>query len=245
MRIKKRLSALLLCGLCIGVTRAQGQSALKTTEADANRVAADVQAEAIWDGRKMVPFHALDNPKMVKAEQADFLDDGEYVLAMTINGEARAYPTRFVWWHHFVNDHTDKTGLDYPAFVVTYCSVCNTGVRFDPRVDGKPLLFDFYGLYNGVAVMSDRDTGSVWTIVEGRAIKGARANQRMKTAPLLDTTWGEWKRLHPDTLVMSPDNEYKRCLSRQRQAGAARLRSVSRALFRADPDAPRQAPASL
>jgi len=24
-------------------------------------------------------------------------------------------------------------------------------------------------------------------------------------APLLDTTWGEWKRLHPDTLVMAPD----------------------------------------
>ena len=196
------LSLLLMSGCCGAMSPVGAQAP--------SSFAPDVQAEAIWDGRKIVPFHALDNPKMVTAALADFLDEDDYVLGMTINGEARAYPTRFVWWHHFINDHTDKAGAAYPAFVVTYCSVCNTGVRFDSRVDGKPLLFDFYGLYNGVAIMSDRDTESVWLLVEGRAIKGPRANKQLHTAPLLDTTWGEWKKLHPDTLVMSPDTEYKR-----------------------------------
>ena len=89
---------------------------------------------AIWDGRGLVPFHSIDNPKMVTAAQVDFLNDDEYVLALTVNGEARAYPTRFVWWHHFVNDKTDKAGPEFPNFLISYCSVCNTGIRYDPRV---------------------------------------------------------------------------------------------------------------
>src|SRR4051812_4191242 len=95
-------------------------------------VAADVKAEAIWDGRKIVPFHSIDNPPMVAASAADFLGDEEYVLGVTANGESRAYPTRFAWWHHVINDKIGDT-----PYVVTYCSVCNTGIRYDPRVDGK------------------------------------------------------------------------------------------------------------
>jgi len=170
-----------------------------------DRVAADIKPEAIWDGRKIVPFRALDDPKLVKASEADFLDDKEYVLGLTVNGESRAYPTRFVWWHHFINDRIG----DAP-FVISYCSVCNTGIRFDRTVDGKVLQFDFYGLYNGVVIMCDRDTESVWLQVSGRAVKGQRVDQKLKPGPLLDTTWGEWKRLHPDTLVMSPDNAFSK-----------------------------------
>lgn len=171
-------------------------------------IADDIKPEALWDGRKIVPFHALDYPKMVKATEADFLDDNEYVLALTVKGESRAYPTRFVWWHHFVNDKIGKPGEETPV-LISYCSVCNTGIRYDPTVGGKPRLFDFYGLYNAVAIMCDRETESVWLQVSGRAVKGPMLGAQLKPGPLLDTTWGKWKKLHPDTLVMSPDNEYK------------------------------------
>jgi len=71
--------------------------------------------------------------------------------------------------------------------------------------------FDFYGLYNGVLTMIDRDTGSVWLQVDGRAVKGPRLGAVLKRGPLLDTTWGEWKKLHPDTLVMAPEARYRDC----------------------------------
>jgi hypothetical protein len=78
-------------------------------------VAPDIHPEALWDGRKLTPFHAMDFPKMVKAADADFMDDTEYVLGLTLNGESRAYPTRFASFHHIIND---KIG---DAFVtVTY-----------------------------------------------------------------------------------------------------------------------------
>jgi hypothetical protein len=174
-----------------------------------DRIAPDIKPEALWDGRKMVPFRALDFPKMVKAADADFVDDTEYILGVTLNGESRAYPTRYVWWHHVVNDKMGEGDKTVP-FVVTYCSVCNTGIGFDTRLNGTPLMFDFYGLYNGVAIMADRDTGSVWLPVSAKAVKGERTGEKLTTIPVLDTTWGEWKKLHPDTLVMSPDNEFRR-----------------------------------
>lgn len=166
-------------------------------------LAPGIKAEALWDGRKIVPFKAIDNPKMVPASAADFMADGEYVLGVTVNGESRAYPTRFAWWHHVINDQIGNV-----PYAVTYCSVCNTALRFDLRSGGKTLKLDFYGLYNGVVTLCDRETGSVVLQVEGRVVTGPLLNTRLKKDPVLDTTWAQWKKLHPDTKVMSPDNEF-------------------------------------
>lgn len=76
-------------------------------------------------------------------------------------------------------------------------------------MNGKPLKFDFHGLYNAVVTMYDRETESVWLQVGGRAIKGPMTGTVLKSGPLLDTTWKQWKELHPDTLVMSPDNAFQ------------------------------------
>jgi len=72
-------------------------------------VAPDIRPEALWDGRKLTPFRAMDFPKMVKAADADFMEDTEYVLGLTINGESRAYPTRFASFHHIINDKVGDT----------------------------------------------------------------------------------------------------------------------------------------
>jgi hypothetical protein len=183
------------------------------------KVAKDFNPAALWDGRQIMPFRAVDYPRMVPADQADFLDDSEYVLALTVNGESRAYPTRFVWWHHIVNDKGGKSdqGGEVP-FIVTYCSVCNTGIRYDPVVDGKLLHLDFYGLYNGVVALMDRETESVWPQAEGRAVKGPLSGTELKIGTLLDTTWGQWKKLHPDTLVMSPEGPFAKAYRPKGQA---------------------------
>ena len=86
----------------------------------ANAIAADIKRSALWDGRKLLDFQAIDTPPMVKAQKADFLQDNEYVLGLTVNGQSRAYPTRFAAWHHIINDKIKgKDGSE--AFVtVTY-----------------------------------------------------------------------------------------------------------------------------
>ena len=73
-------------------------------------VAPDIKQEAVWDGRKLTPFKALDAPKMVTAKEADFLDDSDYVLGVSEGGVSKAYPTRYIWFHHVVNDKIGKPG---------------------------------------------------------------------------------------------------------------------------------------
>lgn len=188
------------------------------TQVDKEKVTPDFNPKALFDGRGRIPFRAIDTPKMVRASEADFLIDDEYVLGVTVAGESRAYPTRFIWWHHVVNDKAGKKedGTE-TFFAVTYCNVCNTGIRFDPVVNGKPLHFEVVGLYNAVVALYDRETDSVWSQVEGRALKGPLAGTRLKTGPLLDTTWKQWKELHPDTLVMSPETEFKQAYGQKGQ----------------------------
>jgi len=80
-----------------------------------------IKAAALWDGRKFLDFRAADAPKMVSATSAGFLRNDEYVLGLTVNGESRAYPTRFLAWHHVVNDCVGRPRSGGKAFVtVTY-----------------------------------------------------------------------------------------------------------------------------
>ena len=43
---------------------------------------------------------------------------------------------------------------------------------------------------------------------------GSMTSTSLKTVPLLDTTWENWKGKHPDTLVLSADTGYDRAYSR-------------------------------
>jgi hypothetical protein len=206
---------LLLCAIGASAQDPPPGAAAQGNSATA-RVAPDIKLEALWDGRKIVPFKALDYPEMVKAQEADFLDDEEYVLGVTVGEESRAYPTRFAWWHHVINDKiTDPKTGQTTAYAVTYCSVCNTGIRYHATLNGKTVMLDFYGLYNGVVTLCDRETESVFLQVSGKFVTGPLLGAQLRADALMDTTWGEWKRLHPDTLVMSPRNRFSRFYARR------------------------------
>ena len=62
---------------------------------------------------------------------------------------------------------------------------------------------------DGVLTMVDRETGSVWTHLDGKAISGEFQGARMTMLPLVHITWEEWKVSHPDTMVLSPDTPFQ------------------------------------
>lgn len=45
-------------------------------------------------------FEALTDPKSIPAAQLTELGDDEEVLGLTVNGASRAYPARYIAWHH-------------------------------------------------------------------------------------------------------------------------------------------------
>lgn len=163
-------------------------------------------------------FQALSDPKVIPAARLTELDDDEEVLGLTLNGQSRAYPARFIAWHHIVNDT-----LGGRPVAVTYCSVCNTGVAYDPVVDGRRRLFNVFGLYRGVMAMYDPSNDTVWSHIAGEALLGPDKGKTLTALPVINTTWGAWKRLHPDTTTPAWDTPFRRYYGQRIVSGHAGL----------------------
>ena len=57
--------------------------------------------------------------------------------------------------------------------------------------------------------MIDRETESLWTHLDGHAIKGPMKNARLNMIPIPLMTWKQWKTNHPDSLVLSQETPFK------------------------------------
>ena len=60
------------------------------------------------------------------------------------------------------------------------------------------------GLIHGTLVLQDRETDSYWPIMAGRSVEGRLDGTTLpELAVARKRTWGEWRRAHPDSLVLS------------------------------------------
>jgi len=158
---------------------------------------------------------AIDRPQFVAAAQASFLPPQDQVLAVHLENLARAYPLRILNWHEVVNDV-----LGSQPVVVTYCPLCGTGMVFDRRVGDKLLSFGVSGLlYNNDVLLYDRQTHSLWSQLLRQAITGPMRGQRLRDLPATHTRWDDWRQLHPDSRVMTPDTGVQRPYEQDPYAG--------------------------
>jgi len=63
---------------------------------------------------------------------------------------------------------------------------------------------DNAGVVGGNEVFKDRETGSRWQQSSLESISGPLKGEHLELYPFLLTSWDEWLRLHPDTMVLKP-----------------------------------------
>ncbi len=149
---------------------------------------------------------AIDKPLFVKASAAKTLHDDDRVLAITRNGISKAYPIRIMNWHEIVNDRFGDESI-----AVTYCPLCGSGIAFKADVAGKSLKFGVSGLlYNSDVLLFDRQTQSLWSQILSKAVTGSMKGNTLTAVPITHTSWADWRRQQPDTLVLSEDTGFKR-----------------------------------
>jgi hypothetical protein len=149
---------------------------------------------------------SIDNPKFAGVQGSQFVSDSDVVIGLEINGDARAYPLFILVWHEIVNDRVG----DVPV-AVTYCPLCYTNQVFERIINGNEVEFGTSGkLYNSNLLMYDRWTESYWSQALGTAVTGELTGMQLKTIPFDVITWGDWKKLHPDTLVLTTDTGHLR-----------------------------------
>ena len=166
---------------------------------------------------------ALTSPDTVPAGKVDFLDPDDRVLGVVVGETAKAYPIKILNWHEIVND-----SIGSQHYVVSYCPLCGSGMVFATNVgDSAALNFGVSGLlYNSDVLLYDRQTASLWSQLEGKAISGQLKGTPLPQLPALNTTWREWKARYPDSLVMDPNTGYRRDYDRNPHRGYEKSRRL-------------------
>lgn len=159
--------------------------------------------EVISGGPPKDGIPALSAPKFIDASDEARLADREPVMSVALPGQrARAYPIRYLMWHEIVNDTISGVPV-----LVTFCPLCNTGMVFDPRLEGRTLTFGVSGLLrHSDMIMYDRETESWWQQALGRGIVGIHAGRELEQLPAPMESWTAFRASHPNGLVMDePD----------------------------------------
>lgn len=146
-----------------------------------------------------LPYAAIHDPQFIPASQTAFLSSKDLVIGVTDGKTAKAYPAAILAQHGVVQDQTAAGPI-----AVTWCSYCNTALVFRTTVGGKALVFDTGGVIGGNEVFRDRETGSRWQQSTFEAISGPLKGAHLTLYPFLLTTWSEWRKLYPRTLVLKP-----------------------------------------
>jgi hypothetical protein len=126
------------------------------------------------------------------------------VIGIEFNKEARAYPIRYLAYHHQVQD-----SIAGKPIIVTYCSVCRTGRVFEPIVKGRTEKFRLVGMDHFNAMFEDATTKSWWRQETGEAVTGPLKGESLPEMISVQMTVDKWFELYPHGKIMQPDKVFK------------------------------------
>jgi len=154
-------------------------------------------------GKNGIP--SIDNPVFILAKESSFLNDTDPGVGLVVKGESRFYPYRILVWHEIVNDT-----IQGEPVLVTYCPLCATGIVFERVVAGVEQEFGVSGrLWRSNLLMynraDDEKNESLWSQVLGEAVLGVNTGEKLAIVPSDIIRWADWKKLHPNTKVLSAD----------------------------------------
>lgn len=138
-----------------------------------------------------------------KGREDNAMNDSTVVIAVEHDGVAKAYPLRYIVYHHQVRDT-----LGSKPIMVTYCSVCRTGRVFEPLVNGKIEDFRLVGMDHFNAMFEDLSTQSWWRQATGEAVAGSLTGVTLPEVESVQLTAGKFFSMYPFGKVMQADNGF-------------------------------------
>ena len=160
-----------------------------------------VFAQIISGGVPRDGIPPIDNPTFdTVAVAQEWLQPQSPVIAVSINGSARAYPLAIMTRHEIVNDI-----LGGVPVAVTFCPLCNSAIVFERTVEGQVLRFGVSGLLrNSDLIMWDDATQSWWQQFTGTGIVGHYTDYQLTILPSQVVGFGAFAAQYPEGEVLSP-----------------------------------------
>ena len=148
---------------------------------------------------------ALDHPETTSAASGTWYSDDGAVFGVVVDDEAIALPKHQMEVHEMVNLTLGGRELGIP-----YCTLCASAQAYylDNVTGVDRVVLRTSGLLKrSNKLMYDLVTGSAIDTFTGEALTGAlaRAGVALEQVSVVASTWGDWKRAHPDTLILAED----------------------------------------
>ncbi len=157
-------------------------------------------------GKDGIP--SIDNPKFINVSQVNpaLIGSDDLIIGIVIGDEAKAYPHVILDWHEIVNDK-----LNEDLVSISYCPLTGTAFGWKSRANGTTSTFGVSGLlYNTNLILYDRNTDSNWSQLKLECVNGTLINNKPKLVNVVETNWGTWNKLYPNTKVLSTDTGFSR-----------------------------------
>jgi hypothetical protein len=162
---------------------------------------------------------AIDSPNFLTISEFESRHSEPYlrdliVLGVVVDNEARAYPIDILNWHEIVNDE-----INGHRFSVTYCPLTGSGICYNTTSLDGSTLGTSGRLYENNLVFYDRTSDTYWSQMLGQAIKGKKLGQELPIEPIAETTWNNWKKMYPNSVVLSRETGFTRDYDRNPYPG--------------------------
>ncbi len=184
-----------IVALIDGASLAESEDGFNGFEVDPHEVPlSDIVRGTSKDG---IP--AVFAPEFVAPEDATrWVTDSTLVIGVSLEGKARAYPRHLIEYHQVVNDVIAGVPI-----VVTYDPIAGTPMAYRSTVDGRRLTFGVSGLlYNANFLLYDRETGSLWSQLMGKAVAGHLAGRSLDRLRVRWEPFGAWHTNNSNPLVL-------------------------------------------
>lgn len=155
-------------------------------------------------GKDGIP--SIDNPVFAPVSDIDFIPDERRVIGIKVGNTIRAYPHQILDWHEIVNDEVEDE-----AVAITFCPLTGTAIGWDREVNGSVTEFGVSGLlFRNNLVPYDRNSDSRWSQMQLRSVAGDLSETDIETVDLVETSWGTWKEMYPESEVLTTETGFNR-----------------------------------
>ncbi|MEE9225182.1 MAG: DUF3179 domain-containing (seleno)protein, partial [Bacteroidota bacterium] len=154
-------------------------------------------------------IYALVEPPFESVAATSYLQEDDLVVGIKVGNIVKAYSHRILDWHEIVNDKFDRRSI-----AITYRPLTGSGVGFDIRASLEVATATTFGvsgfLWNNNLIPYDRLTDSNWSQMLLWCVNGRLRGQLAVHVPLVETTWATWKKMFPNSLVLSNETGFDR-----------------------------------
>lgn len=166
-----------------------------------------IPVEQVFDGgpgKDGIP--ALVFPEVVNQSKITFMADDELITAILIGDSVRGYPHQIMDYHEIVNDSMNDI-----SYAVTYCPLTGSAIGWNRTINGTTTTFGVSGLlYQNNLIPYDRQTGSNWSQMGLKCVNGSLRGEEPEIIPVIETSWGTFKKLFPEAGVVSRNTGHSR-----------------------------------